>query len=103
MFNALKKIIKFADLWTWDSLVIKKFETSDDKKIKKILTALRKKSLAAFPQQKRKVFKKFRYVDPDVIVNNKLIPLSHLNNKFKKEIAEAKKITQKGIYLPQVI
>lgn len=101
--QALKyKIIKFDDLWTWDSLVVKKLEASADKKIKKILTALRKKSLAKLLRQKRKVFKKFRYVDPDIIINNKLIPLSRLDNKFTKEITEAKKITLNGVNLPKI-
>ena len=101
--QALKnKIINFNDFWNVDETIIKKLEDSNDPKIKTIFLALRKRSLKKFPKQKRKVYKKFRYVDPDIIIDNKLIPLSQINRKFKKEITEARKYTQQGINLPQV-
>lgn len=97
-----KKIITFNDFWTWDKIIINKLEATDDLKIQTLLEVLKRKSLNNFPKSKKKVYKKFRFVDPDVVVDNKLIPLSQLNNKFKKEILVGRKFTQQGIYLPQV-
>lgn len=97
-----QKIITMDDLWKTDSLVINKLEKSKDADIKKILKALKHKSLKKYPKSKVVVHKKFRYVDPLFLKNGKLQRLSSFDFNFKAKIKKAKLENEKGVTIPLI-
>ncbi|MCL5433036.1 MAG: HD domain-containing protein [Patescibacteria group bacterium] len=98
-----KKIIEFSDLWEYDDFIIKKLIKSKNKEINKLLKLLKNKSLKSLPKSGEVRYKKFRYVDPEFISGGKILRLSRVDKKFKKEIEKANKINSCGIYIPLVI
>ncbi len=99
-FSLEKKIIKFSDFWRDDEYVINKLKRSKNRKILAGLKELKTKSLADLPKSKIIVNKKFRYVDPEIIVNGKALRLSSLDKKFAQTIEKARRINDKGVRLP---
>ncbi len=100
---ALKdKIINFDDFKKDDEYIIKIILKSKNKKIKKILSVLREKSLKNLPLGKKTAHKKFRYVDPYIAKNGKLLKLSEINPVFKKILNYYQKINTKGVTLPKI-
>lgn len=85
------------DFYKNESYIVNKLEKSKNKEIAEILSVLKKKKIKRRFLYGEKVFKKFRYVDPKVIVKNKAVPLSRLNPKFRKILEENRKINKKGI------
>jgi len=45
----------------------------------------------------KKIVKKFRYVDPKIISDGKLVRLSGLNSKFTKVIEKHRRINKRGL------
>jgi HD superfamily phosphohydrolase len=95
-----KKIIAKEDFWKEDAFVVKKLIASKDKKIIKVLKTLEQKSISHLSQSNIVAHKKFRYVDPLFIDNNKLIRISEVDIKIAEEIESAKKQNEKGIKIP---
>ncbi len=93
-----KKIIKFNDFWQDDNYILSKLEHSNNLKIKTILSVLRNKSLKHLSKKNGKIYKKFRYIDPEIIIKNKLIKLSQINKKYAQELRQTKKHSENGIY-----
>lgn len=92
-----KKIIVKNDFYKNDAYITQKIEKSNDKEIKKVLLVLKQKKLVKIDCfVGEKIYKKFRYVDPKIIVCGKLERLSIVNPKFKKEIEKHRKINEKG-------
>lgn len=93
-----KKIISKKDFYKDEEFILNKLEKTKDKEIKKILTLLKRKKLKAIKRDSgKKVFKKFRYVDPKVLINGNLIRLTKLKPEFQKTINKYKQISKKGL------
>jgi len=92
-----KKVISKKDFYKNEEFVLNKLEKAKDKEIKRILALLKRKSLKNIKRNSRKkVFKKFRYVDPRVLVNGKPIRLTKFKPAFQKTINKHKQINKKG-------
>jgi len=98
-----KKIIKFADFWENDNFILNKLKKNRDLLVQRYLRVLRKKSLQTLPKSKVVVYKKFRYVDPEFFLKNKVVRLSEVDEEFRKEIGRAKAENKKGIVVPLLI
>lgn len=94
-----KKILSEKDFYKDEPFMLRKFEKIKDKSALEILKILKDKELRGFVTNSlgKKIVKKFRYTNPKVISDNKLVQLSELNPKFKKIIEEHKRISQKGL------
>lgn len=93
-----KKILFEKDFYKNEPFVLGKLERGQDKAINKILTALRDKDLKDIKANSgKRVIKKFRYVDPKIISDKKLVRLSELNPEFTKILAKHQKINKKGL------
>ncbi len=94
-----KKEIAFSDFQKDDLYITNILKRSKDKKIQKILSVLRNKSLLKFPKSKRIAHKKFRYVDPLIFKKNKFLKLSEIDFRFKNMLNKKKEFNEKGIRL----
>jgi hypothetical protein len=94
-----KKIISEKDFWKDESFVLGKLEKTKDKTIRELLRMLKDKELNINNKSGRKIVKKFRYVDPKIISNGKLVRLSKLSPKFKKILEKHRRINQKGLVI----
>lgn len=98
-----RKIINFKDFWQYDQFVINKLKNSKDKEINNILDILRKtKKVANLKKGKKVILKKFRYVDPQIVINEKVKRLTDLDKGFKKRLESARKANKKGVRVPLV-
>ncbi len=93
-----KKILSEKDFYKDEQFVLNKFEKNQDKTIKGILAILKDKKLKNVNSNSgKKIVKKFRYVDPKVVLNEELIRLSKLLPKFQTIIKKHRKINKKGL------
>ncbi|MCL5006758.1 MAG: HD domain-containing protein [Patescibacteria group bacterium] len=99
-FALSRGAIQFSDFWHDDSYVIQKLQLARSTDIAEALAELRKKSLADLPKSSIVVHKKFRYVDPEVQSNDKIVPLSEISEAFAGKIEEARRINGLGVRLP---
>jgi len=94
----LKGILKKEDFYKDESFVLAKLETCKDQEIEYILALLEKNDLKDDKMfSGKKVFKKFRYVDPKILTNGKLVSLSQLSQKFNALVDKHRKINEKGL------
>lgn len=100
--HAMKqKIIAFADFWTTDEHILKKLHAAQDPTIQLLFLRMQQyKQLSYLPKTTTIVPKKFRYVDPEILVNHKLVRLSTIDQDFAKEIERAQKENAKGVAMP---
>jgi HD superfamily phosphohydrolase len=93
-----KEIIKEKDFYTDDEFILNKLENSKNEDIKERLTVLKTKKLV-YPKENRteNVYKKFRHVNPKVLVDNKLVRLSKLDKTFAKLLEKHRKMNKKGL------
>lgn len=92
-----RKIVSREDFFNNEEAILKKLEKSDDKEIKEILTLLKKKKIGKIKKNSRKkIYKKFRYIDPKIIINGSLVRLSKINPKFQKMVDRHREINEKG-------
>lgn len=92
-----KKILSEKDFYKDESFILNKLEKSSDETIKEILKILRNKDLKSVTNNSgRRIVKKFRYVDPKVISNGKLIRLSKVIPKFQEIIGKHRALNKKG-------
>jgi hypothetical protein len=99
--SVLKKSLKLGiihekDFYGREKPIVVKVKMSQDKEIVKGLKTLADKVFKYQPRGE-KFFKKFRHVNPKVIVGNKLILLTQLNPKFSKLLEEHRTNNLKGI------
>ena len=93
-----EKIIAKADFYKNESFILKKLDKSSNPKIKNSLNILKKKNLENYRSNSgKKIFKKFRYVDPKILVNGKLIRLSSSSLRYDKLLKKHRKICEKGL------
>lgn len=86
------------DFYKDERWVLNKLGKTKNKKIKETLRRLENKKLKRIKNNSgEKIIKKFRYVDPKVIMGEELIRLSQISPKFKTIIDKHKKINEKGL------
>lgn len=95
-----KKILSENDFYKNDGFVLKKI--GKDKELRSLLALLEKRKLRipdSFPTKGTVVVKKFRYVDPHVLCEGKLVRLSSLKPGYKKLIEKNRALVQQGIII----
>lgn len=92
------KDININDLMKTDDFVIEKIENADSEEYKEILTVLQKKDLSFLNKSNTPLKKKFRYVDPEILIDGNIKLLSEINIEFKNELDKARKENEQGIY-----
>lgn len=90
--------ITIDDLHQTDEFVINKIKESNVIDHIAVLSLMEHKNLSFLPKAEKSTMKKFRYVDPKVIVDGKAVKLTVINKDFRDEIERAKKRNLKGIY-----
>lgn len=96
--RALKlKIITMQNFQESEKPIIEILEKSQDTIIRTTLKLLMNKNLSHMKKNPIATRKKFRYVDPAIQVNNRLVLLSAINPDFKKEIECARKDNEHGV------
>ncbi|RJR30808.1 HD domain-containing protein [Candidatus Parcubacteria bacterium] len=85
------KILTLKDLYGDDSLLSKKIEQSP---LQADFEKLKSKTLSKVGVT---IIKKFRYVDPDIIDNNRVIPLSESESGFLRELERHRRQNALGI------
>ncbi|KKR31770.1 MAG: hypothetical protein UT64_C0051G0001 [Candidatus Falkowbacteria bacterium GW2011_GWF2_39_8] len=91
-----KNFLSEKDFYQDEKFLLKKIENIQDGEIKETLEILKNKKLKK-KQVGEKIVKKFRYVDPKVLVDGKLVRLGKENVKFVNYLAKHKKINEQGI------
>lgn len=93
-----KGILNERDFYQDEPHVLKKIERSKDTPIRSILKILASKSLDGLDSKSGiKILKKFRYVDPILILDGRSVRLSSVSPRFKKMIDKHRKINQEGL------
>jgi HD superfamily phosphohydrolase len=105
--NALRQALKMGaltndDFWHDDNFVVTKLLATNNRQIENILDTLRNKSLSNLPKSSTTVHKKFRYVDPLFVKDNKLIRLSDDSKAFAQKLMDARKSNEQGILIPSI-
>ncbi|HUY69412.1 MAG TPA: HD domain-containing protein [Candidatus Tyrphobacter sp.] len=96
-----EKIINPADFMRHDQYIIDRLLKSKEAEILRLLLILRNKSLAGLPRGTERQMKKFRYVDPAILVGRKIEKLSDLDSIFKRKIGRLEAKNNKGTFLPK--
>lgn len=95
-----KKILNRNDFFKNEPWILAKIENCQEKGIKATLASLRKRNLRQIEHNSgKKIIKKFRYVDPKIISDGKLIRLSETSVKFQKIIEKHRNINQRGLII----
>lgn len=96
-----KKILKRKDFYVDDLHILNILKDSSDKDIDKVFKLLSKSLSLGFNPKKPFIFmrKKFRYVDPFFLQNEKILKLSKNDTGFKELLEVEKKINQAGIQI----
>lgn len=97
-----EKIINLNDFWQDDSFILAKIKRAKNKKIERLFSILRKKSLKKLAKSRIVAYKKFRYVDPEFLQDGKIFRLSKVDNSFKKYLEKTRELNSKGIILPKI-
>lgn len=78
--------------------ILNKLENTLDTEIQDILKLLLNKNLKKLSNQsENKIIKKFRFVDPKVLINGEIKRLSQINQKFFTEIKKAEVLNKEGL------
>lgn len=92
-----KKLISKSDFLKSEEFILKKLEKSNDKEIKDILNLLKKKKIGRIRKfSQKRIYKKFRHVDPKVLLDGRLVKVSKIFPEFKKMLEKHSKINKKG-------
>ena len=93
-------VIKKADFYKDEPFILAKLEKGSSPEMEEVFSLLRKRDLKGYKRNSgKKVFKKFRYVDPGVMVDGKPVRLSNLSSDFTKLIERHKKINERGLFV----
>lgn len=99
-----EKIIVFSDFWTDDQAVLRKLNKAKNNDITQLLRIMQTyKQLAYLPKSKKILPKKFRFIDPEILTNGKLVKLSSIDNAFAKEVERARKENKRGVSIPLLL
>lgn len=104
--NALRRaidleLVKLDDFWKNEDFVMAKIKKTQDPEIKR-LVAILQKSVMHLPLGEKRIYKKFRYVDPLFLNGNKLFRLSEVDKDFKERIEKAREKNAKGLLMPKI-
>ena len=95
-----KGIITKDDFWLDDEIILSKLEKSDCQQIATSLSQLSSSAFTDFYKPKgQKIWKKFRYVDPAILIDGKVERLSKISPDFKKILSVHRKINRQGIMI----
>lgn len=93
-----KSIIKQEDFFLDEDLIMSKLYASHDREIDERLKLLEKADYIQIrAKSNQKINKKFRYVDPRVLIDGKIKRVSELYPEFKKKIERERAKNQKGV------
>lgn len=93
-----EKILHPKDFYEDDRFVLNKIENSGNKIIRESLKILRDKKLKLKKIKVGEVIiKKFRYVDPKILQNEKVVRLSEVNLRFRKILDKHRRINRRGL------
>lgn len=91
------KDISIDDFSQTDDYIMEKILQTNNPKYISVLKVLENSDLSYLPKSERTVMKKFRYVNPNVLIDGKIERLSEIDSEFKKEIEKAREENTKGI------
>lgn len=95
-----KNILTEADFFKDEKHILNKLVTSKNQEIQQILKTLRNKKLKVKENKTgEKIIKKFRFVDPKILIFGKIIRLSEVSSEFVKILEQHRKINQAGLYV----
>lgn len=95
---ALKeKIILEKDFFGGEKNILFKLENCENRQIKVILNLLKIGNFEKILSKKKKIIKKFRFVNPKIIYHGKTVRLSQINNRFRTELIKHRAINKKGV------
>jgi len=93
-----KQIIDKRDFNGTEEILLKKIESSSDPDISQRLKLLAKRSYCQVRQKRGvRIQKKFRYVDPAVLIDGKLIKVTEIYPDFKEKLDFEREKNSKGI------
>lgn len=93
-----EKFLCLEDFYKDEKFILNKLENSDNKIIQGLLKTLKNKKFKVVKNKSgKKIIKKFRYVDPKILQNGKLIRLSRINSKFRQVLNKHREINKKGL------
>lgn len=92
------KVINLEDFLETDDFVINKVIKANKKVYLEVLNLLENRNLNFLARSSVSTKKKFRYVDPKILINGKLKRLSDLSKEFSKKLEIAKRSNDKGTY-----
>jgi hypothetical protein len=90
--------ISIEDFSLTDAHVISQLQRTNKKEYLEVLELLTKKNLDFLPRSQTVTKKKFRHVDPKVLIDSAVRPLSALDQNFKAALQQAKEENDRGIY-----
>jgi hypothetical protein len=93
-----KKDLQLKDFNKTDNYVINKLKSANRDKYNEVLSLLQRKDLSSLKKTTKPSHKKFRYVDPEVLIKEKIKPLSEIDENFKRDLVKAQKHNIKGIF-----
>jgi len=103
--SVLKKMVdsnmlSMSDFFGTEPYIIEQIQKQNDPETRKLLVMLKEKDLTKYKGMFGiTVHKKFRYIDPQIIVKNSLIRLSTLNEVFAETLAKAKLDNEQGVQI----
>lgn len=92
-------IVTKEDLWDTDEEVLSLLRNSQNAPINTLLNTLEQPSLEHLPRAKEPTIKKFRHVDPYVLVNDSLHRLSKIDPTFAQKLDQARQNNQAGHHI----
>ena len=99
-----KNILSEKDFYEDENFVLHKFENIQDDEIQRILKILSNKQLKALGNvQGDKIFKKFRYTDPKILVDGKLVKLTEIDQKFSNILDKYRKANAEGLVVSEAV
>jgi len=90
-----RKILTRNDFLNDDMFVLNKIHQSNQKDLINKLEKMREKITSGKIGTRRK--KKFRYVDPEVLINNKIKNLSSIDQSFARLLEKQRQLNEKGV------
>lgn len=90
-------VISMNDFWNDDAYVLGRLESSDDAFITRGLALLKHRDLSFMERATVPIVKKFRWVDPDVVVGDKTEKLSILKSEYVVDLVQAREENLKGV------
>lgn len=91
------KDISLEDFSRTDDFVVDKIIKTNNQGYLKILNILENRDLSFLTKSTNKIIKKFRYVDPMILLDGQPKRLSAINPEFKQELEEARQQNLQGI------